>query len=62
MDESNSEVRSQGEATPEVAPEASQAGAGRVDESAGSATWRRRIAPRHRRAVRRFFGDRTDER
>ena len=41
---------------PRVSP-VSEPGAGTgVEAQAGSGSWRRRVAPRHRAAVKRFFG------
>src|SRR5690606_10661807 len=42
-------------ARPEVAPVRSTAAGGAAVEGAGRATFRRRLAPRHREAVQRFF-------
>lgn len=55
MDVEHSELVGRGEAFPEVAPEEGSAGAAAMESSSGAKTWRRRVAPRHRRAVRRFF-------
>ena len=41
--------------TPETAPVREGAGDAAVDPSAGRGAWRRRLAPRHRGAVRSFF-------
>jgi hypothetical protein len=40
---------------PEVAPEGEAAGLSEVAGAQGEAVWRRRLAPRHRDAVERFF-------
>ena len=56
MDREHSELVARGEALPEVAPEEGAAGDSRTSESTGAGAWRRRVAPRHRRAVREFFG------
>lgn len=42
---------------PEVAPEGEAAGLVDVGGAEGEAVWRRRLAPRHRGAVERFFSD-----
>jgi hypothetical protein len=47
-----------GAAAPEVAPVEESAGLVEVETSGGSAAWRRRLAPRHRSAVRSFFAPR----
>ena len=41
--------------TPEVDPTAEGAGLVEVEGSGGGTAWRRRLSPRHRRAVRTFF-------
>ncbi|MEX1025212.1 MAG: hypothetical protein WD226_09060 [Planctomycetota bacterium] len=55
LDREHSELVARGEAVPEVAPEEGPSGGSATDTSAGARTWRRRVAPRHRRAVRAFF-------
>ncbi len=40
---------------PEVLPEGQGAGLLEVEAARGKATWRRRLSPRHRDAVRQFF-------
>jgi len=44
-----------GASDPEVAPEAESAGLVEVEGSSGGPSWRRRLSPHHRRAVREFF-------
>lgn len=44
-----------GAGAPDVAPQAESAGDGAIQASAGSSAWRRRLAPRHREAVKDFF-------
>ncbi len=44
-------------AAPEASPEDESAGLVEVEASSGGSAWRRRLAPRHRAAVKRFFGD-----
>jgi hypothetical protein len=46
---------------PEVAPVEEGAGLAEVEGATGRATWRRRLKPRHRDAVKAFFGGSTDE-
>lgn len=46
---------------PEVAPVAEGAGLAEVEGATGRATWRRRLHPRHREAVKAFFSGSTDE-
>lgn len=41
--------------TPEAKPEHDAAGAEGVEGARGSTAWRRKLSPRHRRAVRGFF-------
>ena len=49
-----------GATAPEVAPIEESAGLVEVEASGGSAAWRRRLAPRHRSAVRSFFAPRSE--
>lgn len=46
---------------PEVAPVEEGAGLADVEGATGRATWRRRLNPRHRAAVKTFFSGTTDE-
>lgn len=46
-----------GSAAPEVDAQGGAAGLTEVGASTGKTAWRRRLAPRHRKAVGRFFGD-----
>ena len=46
---------------PEVAPVEEGAGLVEVEGATGRATWRRRLKPRHRDAVKAFFSGSTDE-
>lgn len=46
-----------GRTAPRVAPSAEGGGLVDGDASVGRAAWRRRLSPRHRDAVRSFFGD-----
>jgi hypothetical protein len=44
-------------AAPRAAPEEPAGPGGAGQAGAGEAAWRRRLAPRHREVVRRFFSD-----
>ena len=44
-----------GSSAPTIEPSAEAAGLSEVDASLGKAAWRRRLSPRHRKAVRSFF-------
>ena len=44
-----------GQRAPEVNPEQDSAGTSGDVEAGSGSSWRRRLAPRHRRAVQRFF-------
>lgn len=46
---------------PEVAPTGEGAGLADVQGSTGEAAWRRRLSPRHRKAVQEFFSHGEDE-
>ena len=61
LDPEHSATLGVGGATPEVKPEAEAAGRGDVKASTGRTSWRRRISPRHRDAVRRFFDDSKED-
>lgn len=55
IDAENSQILGVGSASPTVEPTAEGGGAVEVSASAGQAAWRRRLSPRHRRAVGTFF-------
>lgn len=55
LDLEHSTLLGVGAGAPNVAPEAEAAGAGEIQASTGSNAWRRRLAPRHREAVKDFF-------
>lgn len=55
-DPEHSAIVGLGAAAPTVDPRAQAPGAGAVEGSGGSGAWRRRLAPRHRDAVRTWFG------
>lgn len=55
LDLEHSTMLGVGAGAPRVAPEGEAAGGGDIQASAGSNAWRRRLAPRHRDAVRDFF-------
>ncbi|MFT4709875.1 MAG: hypothetical protein ACI9D0_000866 [Bacteroidia bacterium] len=55
MDAANSQLLGLGYVAPEVAPNGQASGAVQLDASSGHATWRRRLSPNQRAAVRRFF-------
>ncbi len=56
----NSEVMGLGTTAPEVATQGEAAGLAPLATSQGDATWRRRLSPGQREAVRRFFQDTDD--
>lgn len=56
LDPASSALIGVGSTSPPVTPEAEAGGLGPVEGSAGGQAWRRRLAPRHRQAVRGFFG------
>jgi len=51
-----------GSTTPTALEDGEAAGRAALEASAGSAAWRRRVAPRHRHAVGTFFGGDGDRR
>lgn len=55
MDSESSQMIGVSSAKPEVDPTAEDAGLLDVAASEGQATWRRRLSPGHRRAVKGFF-------
>ena len=55
LDPGSSAVLGLGAAAPEVAPQAGGAGLVETEASSGKAAWRRRLAPRHRAAVKQYF-------
>ena len=64
LDEESSGVIGVGTTSPEAAPVAEGAGLAEIAPAGGGAAWQRRLAPRHRRAVRSFFapsGGRSDD-
>jgi len=59
QDLDNSVLFGVGAAQPQVEPSAEGAGSVTTQASTGSTTWRRRLSPKHRRAVGRFFSSDT---
>ena len=57
LDLDSSHLLGLGTATPEVDGRGEATGLQRLGADSGKAAWSRRLAPRHRRAVGRFFGD-----
>ena len=55
LDAEHSQILGVGSATPTVEPVAEGAGSREVSASSGKTAWRRRLSPRHRRAVGSFF-------
>ncbi len=55
LDEENIGLIGLSATTPEANPEHNAAGAEGVEGARGSTAWRRKLSPRHRRAVRGFF-------
>jgi len=55
MDLERSGVLGVNATAPEIAPEDEAAGLVEVEASGGGSAWRRRLAPRHRGAVKSFF-------
>ena len=55
-DPKDSTILGVGAAAPGVDAQGGASGLTEVDASAGKAAWRRRLSPRHRRAVGSFFG------
>jgi hypothetical protein len=55
IDAANSQILGVGSATPTVEPTAEGGGFSEVSASSGKTAWRRRLSPRHRRAVGSFF-------
>lgn len=56
LDPGSSALLGVGSTAPAVDPQAEGAGLEAVEGAGGAGTWRRRLAPRHREAVRGFFG------
>jgi hypothetical protein len=54
-DPENSRIVGVGSTAPEVEVQPEAAGSAEVGASTGSAAWRRRLSPHHRRAVGSFF-------
>lgn len=55
LDLDTSEVLGIGVTSPSARPEGEAAGTADVEASLGESSWRRRLRPRHRDAVQRFF-------
>lgn len=60
MDLENTETLGVGAAAPEVNPSAEAAGLREVEAAHAKSAWRRRLAPKHRDAVKSFFGTNDD--
>lgn len=58
LDPASSALVGVGSTSPAEAPAAESAGLAPVEGAGGESAWRRRLAPRHRQAVRGFFGPR----